>query len=100
MELTFKKSEIISSSEISKNFSSCRDILKSNSKAIVFKNNQPELAILDINEYENLISAKETLAELLDDIAIIKMVEERSQHDNGKRWSLDELKEQLAFCTS
>ncbi len=97
MELTLKRSEIISSSEISKNFAACRDKVKENSRAIIFKNNQPDIAMLDINTYESLLGAKQMLEEILDDINILKMVEERDQNDNGKRYTLEQLKEETTF---
>lgn len=98
MELILKGSEIISASEITKNFAACREQVKKNSRAIIFKNNKPDLAILNIEEYQNIMAKEQHLREenerlndLLENLAILQMVQERDQRDTGKRYSLDDL---------
>lgn len=85
--LTFEKNEIISTTDVIKNFSDCRKITKENSRAIIFKNNKPDLVMLDIEEYENMCN----LISLLEDLDIQAVLEERLEKDNGKRYSLDEI---------
>ena len=72
--------------------------MKKNSRAIIFKNNKPDLAILNIEEYQNIMAKEQHLREenerlndLLENLAILQMVQERDQRDTGKRYSLDDL---------
>ena len=59
------RNEIISSTEIVKNFAQCREKAKENSKMIIFKNNKPDLALVDIDKFEKMINRIELLENLL-----------------------------------
>ena len=55
MGIGITKQEIVSASEVVRNFSKIRTEVKENSRMIVFKNNKPDLVLLDFNEYEKLL---------------------------------------------
>ena len=55
MGIGITKQEIVSASEIVRNFSKIRTEVKENSRMIVFKNNKPDLVLLDFSEYEKLL---------------------------------------------
>lgn len=63
--MLIERNEIISSTEIVKNFANCREKAKKNSKMIIFKNNKPDLALVDIDEFEKMINKIELLENLL-----------------------------------
>ena len=96
MEFTFKSNEIISATDMSKNFAACRDKVKCNARGIIFKNNKPDLAMLDISEYERITTENAVLNELLEDLEILALVKERAAHDDGTRYSLEDVKRMLA----
>ena len=55
MGIGITKQEIVSASEVVRNFSKIRAEVKENSRMIVFKNNKPDLVLLDFSEYEQLL---------------------------------------------
>ena len=55
MDIEITKQEIVSTSEVVRNFSKIRAEVKENSRMIVFKNNKPDLVLLDFSEYEKLL---------------------------------------------
>ena len=55
MGIEITKQEIVSTSEVVRNFSKIRAEVKENSRMIVFKNNKPDLVLLDFSEYEKLL---------------------------------------------
>ena len=55
MGIGITKQEIVSASEVVRNFSKIRTKVKENSRMIVFKNNKPDLVLLDFSEYEKLL---------------------------------------------
>ncbi|MGL5694311.1 MAG: hypothetical protein ACRCXA_09545, partial [Peptostreptococcaceae bacterium] len=57
------------------------------SKMIVFKNNKPDMVLVDFDEYEKLL----TNLEILEDMNIMKSIEERERNDNGIRHSINDL---------
>ncbi len=87
--MRFTEEEIISTTDITKNFAQCRDKTKEIDRTIIFKNNKPDLVLLDFDFYKKL----QELADTLEDIDITRMIEERRERDNGKRLSLAEVRE-------
>lgn len=79
---------IVSASEIVKNFSSLRKKAKEGKDLVIFKNNKPDLALMDIDEYENL----KRIANLLEYYEIEKIIKERKVKDDGVRYSLSDVK--------
>ena len=79
---------IVSASEIVKNFSSFRKKAKEGKDLVIFKNNKPDLALMDIDEYENL----KRIANLLEYYEIEKIIKERKLKDDGVRYSLWDVK--------
>ena len=55
MGIGITKQEIVSASELVRNFSKTRTEVKENSRMIVFKNNKPDLVLLDFSEYEKML---------------------------------------------
>jgi len=68
------KSAIVSSSAITKNYKTHRDLAEALGKIFVFKNNQPDAVLFSIAEYERLSSILESI-ELLDELEISVIVE-------------------------
>jgi len=77
--MLIERDEIISATEMVKNYANCREKAKENSKMIIFKNNKPDLALVDIDEFEKMIYR----IELLEDLLLVNMNEDRSKDDNG-----------------
>jgi PHD/YefM family antitoxin component YafN of YafNO toxin-antitoxin module len=77
--MLIERAEIISATEMTNNYANCRKKAKSNFKIIIFKNNKPDLALVDIDEFEKMINKIEFLENLL----IANMNEGRSRDDNG-----------------
>ena len=87
MNIIMERESIVSTTELIKNFANIRKKAKEGLNMIVFKNNKPDLAILDIDEYANLLK----MAELLEDYTIKEMIKERDQLDDGTRFTSDEV---------
>ena len=82
------KNEIVSSSEVVRNFSSLRRKVKENSKMVIFKNNKPDLVLFDFDEYEKILERINNMEDLL----IAKSIEERDKKDDGARHSFEDVK--------
>ena len=82
------KNEIVSSSEVVRNFSSLRRKVKENSKMVIFKNNKPDLVLFDFDEYEKLLER----INIMEDLLISKTIEERDKEDDQARYSFDDIK--------
>jgi len=72
--------EIISSTDISKNYRICRDNAKKNGKVIIFKNNAPDMVLVDFKEYEimmnivnnlEMIEVKKLISDRVDDAEMV-----------------------------
>ena len=72
------RNEIISATQMVKNFAYCREKAKQYSKVIIFKNNKPDLALVDIDEFEKMINE----IELLQGLTKINMNAVTSENDN------------------
>ena len=88
MGIEITKQEIVSTSEVVRNFSKIRAEVKENSRMIVFKNNKPDLVLLDFSEYEKLLEH----INIMEDLLISKTIEERDKEDNGIRHSFEDAK--------
>ena len=88
MDLTMTKQDIVSASEVVKNFPKLRVKVKERSKMIIFKNNKPDLVLFDFEEYEKLLQK----INIMEDIIISRNIEERDKKDNGTRYSFDDIK--------
>lgn len=78
---------IVSATEVVKNFATIRQQAKRGKNIIVFKNNKPDLAILDIDDYEKLLK----VAEQFENLQIKQIIEERYKNDDGTRYNTDEI---------
>lgn len=96
MELLMAKKDIVSSSEISKNFAKYRKQVKENSKVFVFKNNKPDLVVFDYEQYEYIM---EKLNRLEDEL-IYEKLEKRQFIENEKTYSLEETKSLISQIRS
>lgn len=88
MNLAMTKKDIISSSEVVKNFPKLRNKVKENSKMVIFKNNKPDLVLFDFDEYEKLLER----INIMEDLLISKTIEERDKEDDKVRYSFDDIK--------
>ena len=88
MDIEITKQEIVSTSEVVRNFSKIRAEVKENSRMIVFKNNKPDLVLLDFSEYEKLLER----INIMEDLLIAKSIEERDKKDDGTRHSFEDAK--------
>ena len=88
MNLDMTKDDIVSASEVVKNFPKLRNKVKENSKMVIFKNNKPDLVLFDFEEYEKLLQK----LEMMEDELILRKIEERDKEDNGVRHSFDDIK--------
>ena len=88
MDIEITKQEIVSTSEVVRNFSKIRAGVKENSRMIVFKNNKPDLVLLDFDEYEKLLEH----INIMEDLLISKTIEERDKEDDQVRYSFDDIK--------
>ncbi|MBU3181847.1 type II toxin-antitoxin system Phd/YefM family antitoxin [Clostridium psychrophilum] len=70
------RDEIISATEMVKNYANCREKAKTNSKMIIFKNNKPDLALVDIDEFEKMMKRIKSLENL------VLENEEKSKNNN------------------
>jgi PHD/YefM family antitoxin component YafN of YafNO toxin-antitoxin module len=78
---------IIPITEVSKNFKSACDKTREHGTIFIFKNNRPDIVMMDIDRYQQLIS-------ILDDLEhseIAALVADRKSKDNGKRIPLNEV---------
>ena len=65
MDLTMTKQDIVSASEVVKNFPKLRVKVKERSKMIIFKNNKPDLVLFDFEEYEKLLQKINIMEDIL-----------------------------------
>ena len=85
MQLT--ANAIIPITDATKHFKSACDKTKELGTTFIFKNNRPDIVMMDIARYEQLLS-------VLDDMEhseIAALVSERKANDSGKRFSLSEV---------
>ena len=88
MGIEITKHDIVSTSEVVRNFSKIRAGVKEKSKMIIFKNNKPDLVLFDFDEYEKLLER----INIMEDLLISKTIEERDKEDDQVRYSFDDIK--------
>ena len=88
MNFKITKQDIISTSEVVRNFSKVRAEVKEKSKMIIFKNNKPDLVLFDFDEYEKLLER----INIMEDLLSSKTIEERDKEDDQVRYSFDDIK--------
>lgn len=91
MNILISPNEIITASEVVKNFSACRSKAKTTARLFIFKNNKPDLVMLNVSEYERLIE----LSDALEDSYIMRLLEERAKHDTGQIYSEEDVNKML-----
>ncbi|MCL2699372.1 MAG: type II toxin-antitoxin system Phd/YefM family antitoxin [Defluviitaleaceae bacterium] len=87
MNMTFPADAIIPITEATKHFRTTCDKTKQLGTTFIFKNNRPDIVMMDISRYEQLFSMLETL----EHSEIAALVAERKADDNGKRIPLSEV---------
>ena len=87
--VTYKKTELMSSTEIVRNFSSILDSITKHGKEkiAVMRKNKLEAIILSVEEYERIYE----LQELLEHIQIYKTIEQRKDTPLNEYIDLDQL---------
>jgi PHD/YefM family antitoxin component YafN of YafNO toxin-antitoxin module len=78
---------IIPITEATKHFKDACEKTKMLGTTFIFKNNRPDIVMMDISHYEQFISVIEDMEHL----EIAAMVEKRKKSDSGKRYSFDEV---------
>lgn len=73
MGLAINTNNIVSATELVKNYASIRSKVKKDNSIIVFKNNKPDIALVEFELYEKLIE----LVESIEHNEIYKIVSER-----------------------
>ncbi len=79
MDVSYKRSEMLSASEVVKRYGQINKKLKQSpqSRVVVIKNNKPDHVILDIEEYEFL----QVFYETLEHLEIATIVEKRNGNE-------------------
>ncbi len=85
--------EIVSSTDIIKNYTSCREKTKELGKTFIFKNNSPDMVLMDIEEYERVFEKIYNLIDEIEHIDIYNMIQERKSRDTGVRHTFEEVME-------
>ncbi|MCL2088665.1 MAG: type II toxin-antitoxin system Phd/YefM family antitoxin [Oscillospiraceae bacterium] len=78
---------IIPITEATKHFKNVCDKTKELGTAFIFKNNRPDIVMMDIDRYQQLISVLDSIEHL----EIASIINKRKSTDDGKRFSLDEV---------
>jgi PHD/YefM family antitoxin component YafN of YafNO toxin-antitoxin module len=78
---------IIPITEATKRFKTACDKTKELGTTFIFKNNRPDIVMMDIARYEQLLSALDSI----EHAEIAALVANRKANDNGKRFTLDEV---------
>lgn len=73
MGFAINTNNIVSATELVKNYASIRNKVKKDNSIIVFKNNKPDIALVEFELYEKLME----LVELIEHNEIYKIVSER-----------------------
>ena len=85
MEMTIPASAIIPITDATKHFKTTCDRTKEIGTTFIFKNNRPDIVMMDIARYEQLFYLLETL----EHAEIAELVAERKRKDTGKRIPLE-----------
>ena len=78
---------IIPITEATKHFKSACEKTKTLGTTFIFKNNRPDIVMMDIARYEHFM----TVLDSMEHFEIATMVEKRKKSDTGKRYSFDEV---------
>ena len=86
--------QIVSNSDMIKNYKNCRVLAEQLGKIFILKNNQPDAVLFSIAEYERLSVFIEYM-ESLDDSDIAKVIESIPAEGKRKTYSFDHLKSDI-----
>ena len=86
--------QIVSNSDMIKNYKNCRLMAEQFGKIFILKNNQPDAVLFSIAEYERLSVFIEYM-ESLDEKDIAKVVEAMPVEGKRKMYSIDHLKSDI-----
>ena len=78
---------IIPITDATKHFKTACEKTKKLGATFIFKNNRPDIVMMDIAWYEQLVSVLEDM----EHSEIAALIAERKAVDNGRRFSLDEV---------
>ncbi len=91
--------EIVSNSELIKNYKACRDRAEVSGKLIILKNNQPDAVLFSINEYEKLSVFIEYM-ESIEEKDFTKALESLPQDAKKKTYTIDYYKNDAQLIIS
>jgi PHD/YefM family antitoxin component YafN of YafNO toxin-antitoxin module len=78
---------IIPITETTKHFKDACDKTKELGTTFIFKNNRPDIVMMDNQSYQRIIS----MIDNIENLEIGAMIEKRKNSDTGKRYSFDEV---------
>jgi len=87
--------EIVSNSDMIKNYKACREKAESFGKIFVLKNNQPDAILFSVAEYERLSAVIEYLEDLEEKDAAA-FIESLSKKANRENYSVDCLRNDIS----
>jgi PHD/YefM family antitoxin component YafN of YafNO toxin-antitoxin module len=87
-------SEIVSNSEMIRNYKRCRDKAEELGKIIIMKNNQPDAILFPFAEYERLSEIIEYL-ESLGELDFVKVIKSLPQKENRKNYTIQKMENDL-----
>jgi len=79
-------SEIVSNSEMIRNYKSCRDKAEELGKIMIMKNNQPDAILFSFAEYERLSEVIEYL-ESIEELDFVKVIKSLQQKESRKNYT-------------
>ena len=78
---------ILPMTEATKHFKSACEKTKQLGTVYLFKNNRPDIVMMDMQKFEELFAALDELEYM----EIAALIDSRRQHDDGTRYTLDEV---------
>lgn len=77
MNLNCINKQLVSKSDLLRNYNSCKEKIDEYGEVIVLTNNKPDAVMMDVERYEMLLKAYKQLNEYIDHKSIYNMVQER-----------------------
>jgi len=88
------KKNIISNTDITKEYKNCREKAKEMGKVVIFKNNLPDMVLMDIQEYEKTFEMLYSFFDKLEHIEIYETLKGR-ELSTKKEYTMDDLRKKL-----
>ncbi len=89
------KENIVSTSDVTKQFTTVRKTVKSNDCVFIFKNNTPDMVLLDFEVYTDILKEIDSLKEELENAHLLALAKERVANASGITYTSDEVAEEV-----